>query len=78
MARRPTAIDHAKQAARHHTTLCQLDAVASLATGSDIDSSAYHTGERIAALCRAEQQRQLRKYDAALARIAAGVEGRTK
>lgn len=73
MAKKLSAVNHAKEAAQHHTTLCQLEAVASLALGSDIHSSAHRTGERIAALCRAEQQRQLKKYDAALARVACGV-----
>jgi hypothetical protein len=69
-----TALDHAKEAAQHHTTLCQFDAVARLALGSDIHHSAQKTGERIAALCRAEQQRQLKRYDAALALVTSGVQ----
>lgn len=75
MAAKNRAVEAAKQAARHHTTLCALDAVATLAQGSDMDSSAYRTCQRIATLCRAEQQRQLKKYDAELAKLALGVGG---
>lgn len=73
MAAKKTALDAAKEAASHHTTLCQLDALATIAQGSDMHHTAQRTGERIAALCRAEQQRQLKKYDAALARVTRGV-----
>jgi hypothetical protein len=63
-------LEAAKTAAQHHTTLCQLDAIARLALGSDMHHTAQKTGQRIADLCRAEQQRQLKRFDAQLARIA--------
>jgi hypothetical protein len=58
----------AKTAASHHTTLCLLEAIVKLAEGSDMHHSTYRTRQRIIAACKAEQQRQLRRYDAALAR----------
>lgn len=73
MRGRNNVIEAAKTAAEHHTTICQFDAIARLALGSDIHHSAQRTGKRIAALCRAEQQRQLKRMDAALARVAPGV-----
>jgi hypothetical protein len=72
----PMAVDRkeaAKTAAQHHTTLALLEVIAGMANRSDMHHSAQRTGSRIAALCRAEQQRQLKRYDAALARIANGV-----
>lgn len=73
MAAKNKALEAAKEAARHHTTLCQLESVANIATGSDMHSSAYRTGQRIAALCRAEQQRQLARMDTALAKVVGGI-----
>ena len=75
MAAKNQALESAKAAAEHHTTLCQLDSIARLALGSDMHHTAQRTGERIAALCRAEQQRQLKRMDAELAKVASGATG---
>jgi hypothetical protein len=64
----------AKTAATHHTTICLLDAIAELANRSDMHHSAQRTSVRIAAICRAEQQRQLKRYERALARVTYGVD----
>ena len=53
--------------------LALLEAIANMAQGSDMHHTAQRTGSRIAALCRAEQQRQLKRYDAQLSRVASGV-----
>lgn len=58
----------AKTAAEHHTTIVLLELIANTATSSDMHHTTQRLGERIAALCRAEQQRQLKRMDSQLAR----------
>lgn len=59
----------AQKAARHHTTLSTFYAVIALMEGGLIyDPAANSTSEKIIKLCRQEAGRQLKKYDAALAK----------
>lgn len=64
--------NHTKDAACHHSTLNTFGAVVAILEGGLLyDSNADVTAERIIKLCRAEMQRQLRLYDAAISKAAA-------
>ena len=66
-----TAPEHAKDAAKHHTTLSTFSLCVSLLEGGSVyDHTSYRATSKIIALCKAEQQRQLSKYDAALSKAA--------
>jgi hypothetical protein len=69
--RRP--VDYAKQAACHHAALNAYGAVVALLEGGTIPAGtgSYDAQQKIIRLCKAEMQRQLTKYDAALALLAA-------
>lgn len=66
-----------KTAVSHHTTLCLLEQVAAILNCSDMHHSTHRMAERLTKTIRAEQARQLKRYDAALAR-ACGMEGTSK
>lgn len=60
----------AETAAEHHSTLNVFAAVGELMEGSLIyDPAAYGTAQRIVNLCKQERQRQLKKYDDAIAKL---------
>jgi hypothetical protein len=60
----------AEVAAEHHSTLSVFAAVTELMEGALVyDPAAYATAQRIIRLCRQERQRQLKKYDAAIAKL---------
>jgi hypothetical protein len=66
--------DIVMQVANHHSTLSLFAAVqALLECGAIYDTAADATAHRIIKLCKAERQRQLRKMDAARARVTSGV-----
>lgn len=59
----------AKKAAEAHTNLNIYAAVQALMEGSLIYGGRHSASLKIIAICKKEQQRELRLYDAALARI---------
>lgn len=60
----------AQQAARHHTTLAAFEAVVAVLEGGIVyDPQAYKAKEKIIALCHAEQQRQLARFDREMAKL---------
>lgn len=64
--------DSTKAACVHHTTLNTFASVVTLLEGGTVyDPAANVTAQRIIRLCHSEQQRQLKKYDAAMAKAKA-------
>jgi hypothetical protein len=63
----------AKTAASHHTTLVLLEQAALILNSSDMHHSTHALAERLTKAIRAEQQRQLKRHDAALERVTRGV-----
>jgi hypothetical protein len=74
-ARGKTPTDYAKQAGCHHAALNTFAAVVALLEGGTVPggTGADKSRDQIIRLCKAEQQRQLKKYDAALAHLTRGV-----
>jgi chorismate mutase len=68
---RQTLVQLAKQAAAHEATLSTFAGVVTLLEGGGIyDPRANKAAHQIIRACKAEQQRQLTRYDAALAKLA--------
>lgn len=62
--------DIAREAARHHSTLNAFHAVVQILEGGMVyDEAAYKAAERIIAIAKDEQTRQLRKYDKLIAKL---------
>ena len=71
MVKRTTSVDLAKAAARAHCDLNIFYAVIALMEGSFVSSECFGAEARIVAICKAEAQKCLHRYDRALARLPA-------
>lgn len=62
--------EFAKEAARHHSTLNAFAAVVAILEGGFVyDPAAHKAAQRIIAIAKDEESRQLRKYDKQLAKL---------
>lgn len=60
----------ARDAAVHHTTLNTFASIVQILEGGTVyDPAAYKAAQRIIKIAQQEEQRQLRKYDKAMAKL---------